>query len=479
MLRRAVLAALPAALLALALAPPARAADPPRRVVMVFDASGSMWAQIGGEARIVIARRALAQVLGTLPAGTEVGLVAYGHRRDGDCQDIEVLVPIGPRVPGAIEGKLQAIQPKGKTPIGGSVREAFRLVREAGGPATVIVLSDGLDTCGTDPCVLVREARASGADFVLHVVGLGIEEADLSSLECMAQAGSGLFFDARDAAGLSAALAGAVAPPEAGGEELKVGATADGKLVDATAKVFERGGKREVAVGRTYAQPATNPRTLRLPVGTYDVMVTAVAIAGASQRFEDVKVEAGKPASVTADFSTGEILVRVRRNGALSDATVEVVAAGAAKPVAQGRTYTQAASNPKRFRVPAGSYEVVVRSVEIAGKPERRLAATVVPGKPAELSVDFESATLAVGARNGAALVDATVVVKAAGKEVDRCRTYDKATSNPCRFVLPPGAYAVEVAAVKLEGAPRRQLAATLGAGAEAALTADFGAKQP
>ncbi len=466
------------ALLLASLTSPA-SAEAPRRLQLVFDASGSMWAQIGGEPRITIARRVLADIVGKQPPGTEVGLVAYGHRREADCQDIEVLVPMGPVTPAAVKGRLEAIQPKGKTPIGASVREAFRLVREGGKPATVILLSDGLETCGTDPCAIVREAKAGGLDFLLHVVGFGIEEADLSSLECMAQAGGGLFFDARDASGLASALAGAVAPPPAaGGEELRVGAKADGKLVDATVQVFPRGGKQEIATGRTYAVPGTNPRTLLLPAGSYDVAVTAVTISGASQRFDAVRVEEGKPAAVTADFSTGEIVVRVQRNGGLSDATLEVISTTEKKAVAQGRSYTQAASNPKRFRVPAGAYEVVVRSVEIAGKPEQRLPATVAPGKPVELTAAFESGTLRVGATAGGTLVDATVtVVGAGGKEADRCRTYDKPTSNPCSFVLPPGAYKVEVAAVKLAGQPRRQLSATVAAGGEATLTADLSTK--
>ena len=44
-----------------------------------------MWGQIRGEAKIVTTR----SVIDGLPAEQAVGLLAYGHRRDGDCQDIE------------------------------------------------------------------------------------------------------------------------------------------------------------------------------------------------------------------------------------------------------------------------------------------------------------------------------------------------------------------------------------------------------
>lgn len=471
-------AVLVASLLWPVVADPAAAAPagPPRRVMLVLDASGSMWGQIGGEAKIVLARRALAGLVAGLPAGSEVGLVAYGHRRDGDCQDIETLLPLGPLAPGALDAKLAGLQPKGKTPIAGALQEALRLVKASGKPATVILISDGLDTCGTDPCAVVRQAAAAQADVLVHVVGFGIEEGDLSSLECIAQAGHGLFFDARDGKALAAALEGAVAPvPGAAGGELRVGAMADGKPVDATVLVFPQGAKKEAASGRTYAAATTNPRTFLVPPGRYDVAVSAVRIAGASRRFEGVEVKEGQPVTLTADFSTGELRVGVKRNGKLSDATVEIFAEGGKQRVDGGRTYRQPASNPKRFRLPAGLYEVVVSSVEIAGKPERRQPVTVEPGKPAEVAVVFETGDLLVGAKHGGQLVDATVAVTPeGGKEIDRCRTYDKPTSNPCRFTLPPGRYRIDVKAVKLPGSPQKQPNATVTAGGEVTVTGEF-----
>src|SRR5690606_9696749 len=61
------------------------------RVMLVLDASGSMAGRIDGVTKLDTAREALASVLKTLPAGTELGLMAYGHRRKGDCGDIETL----------------------------------------------------------------------------------------------------------------------------------------------------------------------------------------------------------------------------------------------------------------------------------------------------------------------------------------------------------------------------------------------------
>src|SRR5690606_13167535 len=58
-------------------------------VVVVYDASGSMWGQIDGVSKIEIAREVLADLVTGWSADTNLGLVAYGHRSEGDCRDIE------------------------------------------------------------------------------------------------------------------------------------------------------------------------------------------------------------------------------------------------------------------------------------------------------------------------------------------------------------------------------------------------------
>lgn len=65
-------------------------------VVIVYDASGSMWRQVDGTSKIEVARDVMAELVSQWDADTRLGLVAYGHRRQGDCRDIETLVEPGP-----------------------------------------------------------------------------------------------------------------------------------------------------------------------------------------------------------------------------------------------------------------------------------------------------------------------------------------------------------------------------------------------
>lgn len=58
-------------------------------LMFVFDASGSMWGQVDGVAKIDIARRVFADMSQSWADSQQaVGLIAYGHRRKGDCSDI-------------------------------------------------------------------------------------------------------------------------------------------------------------------------------------------------------------------------------------------------------------------------------------------------------------------------------------------------------------------------------------------------------
>ena len=121
--------------------------------ILVLDASGSMWGQIDGENKIVIARRVIDELLNDLPTERRLGLVAYGHRRKGDCGDIEELAAVGASRE-AISAAVNGINPKGKTPLSDAVRFAAERLKYTEERATVILVSDGIETCDVDPCAL-------------------------------------------------------------------------------------------------------------------------------------------------------------------------------------------------------------------------------------------------------------------------------------------------------------------------------------
>lgn len=190
---------------------PAQAQDNRGQVILVLDASGSMWGQIDGKSKIEIAREVIADMLGDWSDTTDLGLLTYGHRNKGDCGDIEMVVAPQPLNSSAFLGAVNAISPKGKTPIGDSVRMAAEALRYTEDRATVILVSDGLETCNADPCALAAQLEGQGVDFTAHVIGFDLSDTDQAQLACIADNTGGQFFAARNAAGLTDALTETVA----------------------------------------------------------------------------------------------------------------------------------------------------------------------------------------------------------------------------------------------------------------------------
>ncbi|WCR15756.1 VWA domain-containing protein (plasmid) [Paracoccus seriniphilus] len=188
---------------AIACATSAQAADD---VVIVYDGSGSMWGQIDGRSKVEIAREVLADLVKDWDAGTNLGLVAYGHRSQGDCTDIETLIPPGPVNRDSFIATVNAIKPVGKTPISASVEHAANLLSYRDNPATVVLISDGVETCNADPCALSAQLAKQGVKFTAHVVGFDLDDAAQASLACIAENTGGVFVPAGNADELQDAL---------------------------------------------------------------------------------------------------------------------------------------------------------------------------------------------------------------------------------------------------------------------------------
>ncbi|MBW8369313.1 MAG: VWA domain-containing protein, partial [Arenimonas sp.] len=170
--------ALLAGAIVLAIATPAFAQEAkPARTLIVMDGSGSMWGQIDGRPKLEIARETVADVVSKLPANQTLGLVAYGHRRKGDCKDIELMVPPAPGTSAQVLDAVNRMRFLGMTPLSEAVKQAAEALRYTEEAATVVLVTDGLETCAADPCALATELENSGVNFTAHVIGLGLTPA--------------------------------------------------------------------------------------------------------------------------------------------------------------------------------------------------------------------------------------------------------------------------------------------------------------
>lgn len=194
------------AFLALAMLSVPMAAQAADRAIIVLDGSGSMWGQIGGKPKLEIARETLRTVLGTVPADLELGLMAYGHRQKGVCSDIELVVEPGAGTGQSIADAADRMRFLGMTPLSQAVKQAAESLRYTEEKATVILITDGIETCDADPCALANELEQSGIDFTAHVVGFGLSDEEGRQVACLAENTGGKFIQASDAGTLADAL---------------------------------------------------------------------------------------------------------------------------------------------------------------------------------------------------------------------------------------------------------------------------------
>lgn len=181
------------------------------QMLVVLDSSGSMAEADagGGQTRMEAAKQAVVALAAGAPASARIGLRTYGDGVDsqapGSCEDTSLKVPVGPVDRAAITSAVQALAPRGDTPIGTSLRAAAGDLGGTG-PRSIVLVSDGEPTCDPDPCVVAQELAAQGVDLRIDVVGFRVGEEARAVLRCVADAGRGQYVDAADAGELTAAL---------------------------------------------------------------------------------------------------------------------------------------------------------------------------------------------------------------------------------------------------------------------------------
>ncbi len=186
-----------------------------RAVEIVVDASKSMWGQIGGQSKMEIAKTTLEEVSYWLPDDLDLALRAYGSTSPSDrndCADSSLLVPFGERNREYIRHAIAGLRPTGQTPIAFALNQAARDFGSLQSDRTLVLVSDGIESCGGDPVAAAYALRQQGV--VVHLIGFGLGNAadeDSASLQAIADASGGRYVTAGSAEELKAALAETVA----------------------------------------------------------------------------------------------------------------------------------------------------------------------------------------------------------------------------------------------------------------------------
>ncbi|TDU81791.1 Ca-activated chloride channel family protein [Prosthecobacter fusiformis] len=375
---------------------PAQEVAAPARAVLILDASGSMWGKIDGRAKIDIARAAITQIIEGLDPRLHLGLMVYGHRKRGDCADIEMLIQPGPVDKAAFIKTMNAILPKGRTPLTGSLVQAAQILKNTEQKATVILVSDGIETCDQDPCVAVKELESLGIDFTAHVVGFDLGSDEQDAIRCIAETTGGEFLAASDSSTLLNALATAMvktADPEAPApapiplpapapEPPPPAPKAEVEIANVTLlTVLAEGGEAVTsfftitAEGKPEIVARGSGGSYKLAPGKYQVKATW----GSAAVTENITVPAEPESKFTLVYNAGILRLQALASEGGEKVKAFFTISRAGKDLKGNRPRVTAGSG-NEFQLPAGEYHVLAKW----GKSQAEDIFEVTPGEVTE-----------------------------------------------------------------------------------------------
>ena len=176
--------------------------------ILVVDGSRSMWGQISGRAKISMVHQAFKRALeadrDTAPA---FGVLAFGTTAPSRCTDISVLHKPGTANAESALAAIEKLRPWGLAPIEGALLKAARSVLQSSSRQRIILIADGTENCGGDPCTVARALKTRYAKILVDVIALGVAEEDEPALSCISEATGGQFFRASNQKTLNEAAA--------------------------------------------------------------------------------------------------------------------------------------------------------------------------------------------------------------------------------------------------------------------------------
>ena len=178
---------------------------PLTRILFVLDGSQSMYGRWQSDIKMNIAQNLLSNLLDSLKDvdNIQLALRVYGHQKTyppQDCNDTRLVVPFANDNALRIKNQLRYIKPKGTTPI------AFALEQSAGDfpdcdncRNIIILITDGLEECGGDPCAVSADLQKRGIALKPFVIGIGRDFRE--AFDCV-----GTYYDASSEEQFSKAL---------------------------------------------------------------------------------------------------------------------------------------------------------------------------------------------------------------------------------------------------------------------------------
>lgn len=351
-------------------------------LIFILDLSATMLGKSDGQAKIDILKESMTNLVKELPDSLNVGLIAFGHRKKGDCKDVEQIIPLNPLDRNRMISEIMSLNPKGKAPVTLSILRVFDVSETFKEKRTIVLVGGCKETCTGDPCELVKRLKKIGITFVIHVIGFGVSGEEEAQLSCIAEAGGGKYYPIKDSAEFLAAAKNIIEfKPKPHGPALCICAIKNGVSFPAHISVQKDG--RIIATGDTTIR---NPVKFYLTPGNYRINARDISrdVKKTQTALIDFK---GMELVRIFDFSEGYLKVRVLKKGLPADGYIYIRRPGTVEPVTTGDTSD---SNPVNIKLQPGTYDVAAFDPEKPGEPSLYFSGVrIKAGECLEKTINF------------------------------------------------------------------------------------------
>ncbi|HEY5747150.1 MAG TPA: VWA domain-containing protein [Chryseolinea sp.] len=280
------------------------------RILFLLDASGSMLEQWErpNQTRWSVAKSILTHIVDSLGKNTklELALRVYGHRSPQEiknCKDTWLEVPFSSKSATLIIDKLKEIKPKGVTPITYSLEQSANDFPAGPGYRNIVILiTDGIESCGGDLCAMSRAMQKRGVFLRPYIIGLGLRSE--KTLEC-----AGRYIDADTPGKFSKVLNEAI-------ETSFAKTTVSVELLDAGGKPLETNVNVSFVNAQTgspmfdfvhYLDRQGRPDTVQIdPIVDYDLVVNTIPAVVK----RGIALEPGKHNVIRIPAPQGNLLIK-------------------------------------------------------------------------------------------------------------------------------------------------------------------------
>jgi outer membrane protein OmpA-like peptidoglycan-associated protein len=170
-------------------------------LMFILDGSGSMMERdASGKIKIAAAKDMLKDISSQLDANKiNVGLISFNK----GCSSTKLLIEPSNNDFDRVVTVSSTISPLGKTPLAASIRKAGDVLQNIDKKVNIIIISDGVETCGGDPVAEAKRLKSKyGIDAHIYVIGYSVDRNTQRELEKLAQAGGGSYYSADDSVAL-------------------------------------------------------------------------------------------------------------------------------------------------------------------------------------------------------------------------------------------------------------------------------------